>query len=567
MSNNNKIEITNKQSFLRKPSKVMKLDRLGSFHQTRLSFSRQLIDQLKTNKWIVKISEWDIDKNGIGNAVISCVKGANEFCLVIFCHPINDQDRSDRVIAEKWDMTFSLFNGKPNQAEINYMSKNLKFQEAGHHLPKQMTLSRANKSVRVFNSVLSSLSEGKQPNKALINDIGYLVRTTAVYGNGKFGIGDFDRISEKVFLKKPFQAEMLTVYLIRFFSIELVNFLAKIQGGASSVRLSDEISKHIGVGNATGLGMAPFLVNHPELLHKWINARETAISKVLSIEKLDIKQQNEIFNLLNRALSYSTQWKVDDQNQSVKIENLTLDLETIINNPNTKKILCHSYPLKNVFDFFIDQISLETEEILHSIFIEPFSNLVENLTEEMAAVETKSVPIKYKVKKVINIIRQNYDWALKVDVNDQKENYFFWYTSQTKLEPRLGVQIRDLGSEKQLPFDVAHQVQNTLKLLETLPEKMTISEVMIQYPQTRNIIRRIIINDTSQFSEIQDNLHSDKTKPIDILRCKLSFFGGSKYDPKSELWTRITLFQGAPLPHQLQEKNACDWLFPYLSDD
>jgi len=50
-----------------------------------------------------------------------------------------------------------------------------------------------------------------------------------------------------------------------------------------------------------------------------------------------------------------------------------------------------------------------------------------------------------------------------------------------------------------------------------------------------------------------------------MLRCKLSFFGASKYDPKSNLWTRITLFQGAPLPHQLQEKNSCAWLFPYLN--
>ena len=563
--NNKNINIS-KKTFLRKPSKVMKLNRLGSFHQTRLSFCRQLVNQLKDNNWIFKVSEWNIDKNGIGNAIISSNDGKNTYCLVVFCHPINDHDRSDRVIAEKWDMTFSLFLGEPTQTEIDYMSENLKVQEAGHHSSKQLTLSRANKSVRVFNNILSSLSKGKQPNKTLINDIGYLVRTTAVYGNGKFGIGDFDNISENSFLKKPFQAEMLTVYLIRFFSIKLINFLAKMKGGTASVKLSDEISKHIGVGNATGLGMAPFLINHPELLHKWINTRETAISRVYEIEKIDTNQQNEIVNLLQRALNYTNQWKVDDQNQSTRIKNLQLDLKKIIDDPTTKTLLRNTYPLKNVFKFFVDQISLETQEILHSIFMEPFSNLVENLTEEMATVETKSVPIKYKIKKVINIIRQNYDWALKVDVNEQKENHFFWYTSQAKLEPRLGVQVRDHGSEKQLPFDIAHQVQNTLKLLETLPENMTISEVMIKHPETRNIIRRIIINDTSEYSEIQDNLHSDKTKPIDILRCKLSFFGASKYDPKSDLWTRITLFQGAPLPHQLQEKNACDWIFPYLSD-
>ena len=292
MNINYKTQKTKKQSSLRKPSKVMKLDRLGSFHQTRLSFCRQLIDQLRDKKWTIKISKWNIDEKGIGNAIISSAQGENKFCLVVFCHPISDQDRSDRVIAEKWDMTFSLFIGEPNQSEIDYMSKNLKVQEAGSHLPKQMTLSRANKSVRIFNSVLSSLSKGRQPKKSLINDIGYLLRTTAVYGNGKFGIGDFESISKNVFLKKPFQAEMLTVYLIRFFSIELINYLAKIKGGKCSVKLSDEISKHIGVGNATGLGMAPFLINHPELLHKWINARETAIFRVYAIKELNLNQQD-----------------------------------------------------------------------------------------------------------------------------------------------------------------------------------------------------------------------------------------------------------------------------------
>ena len=35
---------------IRPPSTVMKLDRLGSFHQTRLSFTRRLIDDLKYQK-------------------------------------------------------------------------------------------------------------------------------------------------------------------------------------------------------------------------------------------------------------------------------------------------------------------------------------------------------------------------------------------------------------------------------------------------------------------------------------------------------------------------------------
>ena len=41
MKINNKIIKISKKTFLRKPSKVMKLNRLGSFHQTRLSFLQE----------------------------------------------------------------------------------------------------------------------------------------------------------------------------------------------------------------------------------------------------------------------------------------------------------------------------------------------------------------------------------------------------------------------------------------------------------------------------------------------------------------------------------------------
>ena len=36
-----------------------------------------------------------------------------------------------------------------------------------------------------------------------------------------------------------------------------------------------------------------------------------------------------------------------------------------------------------------------------------------------------------------------------------------------------------------------------------------------------------------------------------MLRLKLSFFGALKFDPRSDKWLRICMFQGAPLPHQL----------------
>ena len=549
---------------LRHPADVMKLDRLGSFHQTRLSFSRQLIDELISNNWKTEIIKWNINSIGTGNAVIKISSKQRIYSLVVFCHQINDDERSDRVIAEKWDMTFSLFLGIPSKEELDEMSKNLKIQELGRHLPKQLTLSRANKSVRVFNSVLNNLSEGKQPDKKMINNIGYLVRTTAVYGNGKFGIADYLPETNDNPLNKPFQAEMLTVYLIRYFSIELVNYLAKEKGKDKSITLSNEISKHVGVGNATGLGMAPFLINHQKLIHKWIQARETAISRVLSIKKLSTYNQTKIFNLIERAYLYTTQWNVDDVIQFKRINVLRKELKDISNNKSLNDLLNNDYPLQNVYLHFINKISIETQEILNSIFIEPFPELLDDLTNEMGTDEQNTVAIGYKVNELIKIIKDKYSWALKIDITKPDENFYFWYTSQAKLEPRLGATQIDHGKEKQLPFDIPQQVQNALKILTKLPDDMTGAEAMILHPEIRNIIKRVIINENFPFSEIQNNLVGKKVRPIDLLRCKLSFFGATKYDPKSNLWTRITLFQGAPLPHQLQEENATEWLFPYL---
>ena len=66
------------------------------------------------------------------------------------------------------------------------------------------------------------------------------------------------------------------------------------------------------------------------------------------------------------------------------------------------------------------------------------------------------------------------------------------------------------------------------------------------------------------YSEILDNTIGEKLMPIDMLRLKLSFFGAVKFDPRSDKWLRICMFQGAPLPNQL--KNFDDkWIYDSLN--
>ena len=105
-------------------------------------------------------------------------------------------------------------------------------QEAGRCGAGEIVLSRANRSVRLFDDVVAALAAGRQPSRDAIGRVGYLMRTTAVYGNGKFGLADFEQVRRRGILTLPFQAEMLTVYLARHFSLELVDHLAARRGGA-----------------------------------------------------------------------------------------------------------------------------------------------------------------------------------------------------------------------------------------------------------------------------------------------------------------------------------------------
>ena len=542
---------------------IMQLKNLGSYHPTRLSFSRQLIITLIKENWIFKFQDWKINKLGKGYCIISVKNKNNVFSLIIFSHLIKDEERSDRVIADKWDFTFSLFIGIPNAKELKHLKKNVPLQENGNHLKKQLTLSRANKSKRLFNHFLENLSNGLQPKFEQVKKIGYLLRTTAVYGNGKFGIGDYNFKSDSKILRNGFWAEMLTVYMLKIFSIEYVNFLAKNKS-KHYTKLNDNISDYLGTGNATGLGMAPFVVNHPKLIHKWINTKQTLIKIALDQKTLSKNKLKLFLLLLENSKKHINQWEVEDKKQQNLINQSRKEIDQIINSKLLFKILNSDYPLKKLLSKF-NRINNETREMLYSIFLELFPKVTDSYSEKMNASDKVTLNTNYSIAKIKSLIKLNYSWALKINFNHSSSKYFFWYVSETKQEPRLGLSKEDHGYEKRLPLDIAKQISDLNETLKKMPDKMMISEFCLKHHKFKSIIKRVLINEKYQFSEIHENLEGKKMRPIDILRFKLSFFGACKFDPKSNLWTRITLFQGVPLPKNLKENKTHMFSFPFLN--
>ena len=545
---------------LRNPNTVMKLSRLGSFHQSRLSFLRSFLNEFKD--WDYKRDLFNLDKNGFGTAVYSFRKNKRVYSLVCFANEINDEERSDRVIATKWDAAFTLHDGVPSKQDIDRLRNEVPKQEVGRMSYKELTLSRANKSVRIFNHVVDNLSQGKQPDLDLLSKVGYLYRTTAVYGSGKFGLADRFRIKNREEINGPFRLEMMLVYLVRQFTFDQVNHIAKSRNSKKAVSLDKSICKNLGIGNSTGLGMAPFIVNHPTLLNNWILMREKALKQIREIKNVEEKDFLLFSECLKSSLTNITSWNSESEFQIKKINNLLSDIKKFIRFIENDFDLKKEFLFNEIYIWSENNLCEEAIEYIVSLMLEPYKDIVEPLIKKMSSEEEKyfNIPTNRTTNDLKLILQKRYSEILKIDFKKQENNQNFWFISKNKEEPRLADRFEEHGSDLEQPLAIARDIKKLYDKIIELKNNNSIADFLYDNPDLRHVVRRAFIIEEFPYSEIQDNTIGKSIVPIDMLRLKLSFFGALKFDPRSDKWLRICMFQGAPLPSELSSYDE-QWVY------
>ena len=545
---------------LRAPQQVMRLERMGASFQTRLSFMRQLIRRMRREGWRLERPRFDLDAKGYGVAVYSARGPERTYSLIVYTHEIGPEQRTDRVIAEAWDATFSLFDGVPDDADIERLRANTPKQESGRFRSSELTLARANKSMRLFEHVLERLAAGRQPDIERLAEVGYLMRTTAVYGSGKFGCADRAKIADRPEMRGPFQAEMLTVYLIRWLSLDLVDHVARGRGGAEAVSLDADYARYLGIGNATGLGMAPFLMKRPILINNWVMARETALARVRALASIRPGQIEDFMALLERARRHADEWNVDDGPQMTRILRLRADLGALEDWCGTGLALPH--PWDAMYRHAEDSFSIEGQEFVVSLLLEQHGSIVDSLCEGMSAPPPPRLQPGMTLRELRRIIDAHYGWALETDYTQPEAVQRFWYYSEEKLEPRVGDRHAEPGADCEMPIAIARDVSGLKARILHFDEALPVADFLVAAPEYRNIVWRVQAALRCPYGEIRDNLLGASQRPVDILRFKLAFFGVAKFDPKSDLWTRVNMFQGAPLPQEIADRRETEWVFP-----
>ncbi|NIV18221.1 MAG: hypothetical protein GWN47_07350 [Woeseiaceae bacterium] len=551
---------------LRPASIVMDLERLGALHPYRLSFMRILLRHVMRERWKIRRKIWDLDADGYGTAIYTIEAAQGRFSFVVFAQYLDPAQRSDRVIANQWDMTVTLCAGDVDDPQLQMLRANVPLQEAGRIDARCIVLSRANKSSRNFDYVIGELAAGRQPALAHIARVGYLYRTTAVYGSGKFGMADWQKVvSNYDDFARPFAAEMFTCYMIRQFSLDQADHIAEARAPRTAVKMDDAIKRYFGIGNATGLGMAPFLINHPQLISRWVEVRETALARVIQLGESTPEKRGRLQSMIRKASQHLREIATDNEQQNNANAAVVDELRDVLDWIRSRD----DFDWAELVGHALRHLQTGTQELINSLLMEMYPELTDDLEDALCVDESLELLPGQTLADAKALIETHYAWALAIDFSERRSRDVFWYRSMEKSEPRLGRRGKDPGEDKAMPLAVAYDVRQCYdRICDAIASGgcRSVAEFAIRYPELRSTLRRVQSLTQSAYGDIRANLLDTEVLPINLLRCKLSFFGVSKFDPKSRLWVRNTMFQGAPLADDIGTAFADDWFFPVMPE-
>tara|TARA_Y100000748_G_scaffold296390_1_gene289152 strand:- start:358 stop:1296 length:939 start_codon:yes stop_codon:yes gene_type:complete len=312
--------------------------------------------------------------------------------------------------------------------------------------------------------------------------------------------------------------------------------------------------------------MAPFIVNHPILLNNWILARETALKKIREIKKISNEKFNIFKTCLVKSLKNVENWNTDSEFQNKKIKQLSRDLEKFIKFLNEDFSFESNFPFNKIYTWAEENLEDECIEYIVSMMMEPYDEIVDPLIHKMSSEEDIyfNIPVNRTIEELRNILEKKYSEILKIDFNRKESNQNFWFISKNKEEPRLANRHEINGSDLEQPLAIARDIKKLYETIFTQKNSLKIGKFLSNHNHLRHVVRRAFITEKFPYAEIQDNTIGSQLMPIDMLRLKLSFFGAIKFDPRSDKWLRICMFQGAPLPTDLKSFDK-HWIYNSLN--
>lgn len=550
---------------LRDWREVMKPGRLAAMQPSRLSGTRALMAKMIRERWDISIERFDVNAEAEGTVVYSIKAPGQEFSFIAFSYPPRHEGRTGRIIGRAWDMKGTLNEGPATEADIAQAREHLPLLYRGRATPNTLVWCRCNRSMRAFNATLEALAEGRQPGIEELNTVCYLMRNTGLDGNGTFGTRPFPSLGQDHALGNVLEAQLLVAYLMREFSCDLVEHLARLRSD-KAVPLDPALRRYLGVGNGSALGLIFFVQKHPRLVNSWISAREKAIAAACALQP-DEATVSDLVELVRRASVFRAQDRMVYETFTAS-EDVARDLRGLLprleelRDAGTVDGVAEDFPFDALARLAEATMAPESYETFLSLLIELVPDTAQALSAGIGGRDEFSVDPAMTARDLAALIDRDYAWALKVDMTAPGAQDYVWYKSETAEEPRRGLrheapEARDLG------LDMPGDIQRLRADLEAAPADQPMAHFLLMHPGHRLMVARVQSLADTHFHTPHANINADDFVPIDLVRLmNVTFHGIDKTRDFLQRNLRGVLYHGAPTRDEIRAGQGDRWFYP-----
>ncbi|MEM7797953.1 MAG: hypothetical protein AAF633_02080 [Chloroflexota bacterium] len=556
---------------LRSPDLVMQPERLGVMWGNRMSFVHRMLSLIFKEGWRISVEKNRLDPNGCGELIYHIQTNEQPLKYVVFSTKLDEEERQDRVIADRWDAATALIVGDLTEERLATLRAGVPKQEYGRAEPGTLVWSRGNRSSRFFDHVVQALATGQQPDVNYLAQGGYLLRSTAYYANAKFGLSSYLALQSAQThpLKGSYMAQMFSAFLFREFSLDLAEHIAACQAPRRAVRLDPQIRRFIGIGNATGMGLVPYVINNPHVIHSWIYAREVTLARIgeTPIEPSS-PQLKQLFERLKHVRQYFEEDLTLRQGLFALPTELIPEIDLLLGalremqsdfRVERQTIEPLEVSWSSLIRWAEARCRLETVELLSSLLIDLYPSYAADAVPLLDEAILGSYQPEMRLDELRVILNDKYRWALDMDLDLPDARKFFWYYSADSEEPLIGERGKDSGEDVERPLNIPFRIQALRQALDDIEPEASVAEFLLVHPEHRFIVERIQRSHHLNYAEVRTNLMDANVIPLYTQRFQLAQYGMERFNPQSIYWVRVTLLQGAPTVKELNTGTPLDW--------
>lgn len=539
------------------PDAFMRPERLAALPPTRLSAGRALVNRMSRERWPIEIVTFDIDDRARGEALYRVHAPGRTFDFMVFSFEPKLEGRTGRIIGTDWDMMGALVEGEATPADMRATRAEFPKLYAGRATPGTLVWCRSNRSLRLFDHVIERLAAGRQPDVDELWRVGYLMRNTGLDGNGTFGTRSYLALEDDHPLRGPYQAQMLSAYLMREFSFDLAEHLAR-RVSPDAARLDPDLKRLLGLGNGSALGLVFFANNHPALLDRWLTLRFAAVARVRALPaEPGGADWTRLAELLDRATTFYA--------QDPFTYHAFTPATTVADGLRRIAGRMTAGPPPRTLGELVDaagEVCVDAVEVGNALLLELRPEETDAWLRYQPVDETLERAPAQTIGELRALVDREYGWARDVDLADPAQRRFRWYKSRDAEEPRRGP-VEEVPEGFEWALDLPGDVQRLAGLLADAADDQPVGEFLAAHPAERATVQRIQGLAGHRYHSPHMNMLAAGFTPAHIVRLMNSAFHG--LDKTVDGLGRNVLgllFHGAPTRTDLAAGRHTDWIFP-----